>query len=180
VLSLQDGQPFHLNYLFEGDYSGAGEGFDRPDLVGPVRYGDAPFTFLNLASFAAPCTFGATPGATDETNCISGTRHFGSLGRNSLRGPSFQEFNFSVFKNTAITERVTLQLRAEFFNLFNHPNFANPVMPNFAAGIGEPDGITGRHSGFYGLTATSDVGIGNPFLGSGGPRGIQLAAKITF
>jgi hypothetical protein len=88
--------------------------------------------------------------------------------------------NFSVFKNTAITEKVNLQLRAEFFNLFNHPNFANPIMPAFAADIGSPDAATGRHSGFYPLTATSDVGIGNPFLGGGSPRGIQLAAKITF
>ena len=36
------------------------------------------------------------------------------------------------------------------------------------------------HSGFYSLTATGDVGIGNPFLGGGGPRGVQFAAKITF
>jgi hypothetical protein len=182
VLSLQDGQPFHLNYLFEGDYSGAGEGFDRPDVVGPIQYGGLPNNFINLSSFAAPCAWDPTqnPGATDESNCIAGTRHFGTLGRNSLRGPSFKELNFSVFKNTAITEKVNLQLRAEFFNLFNHPNFANPIMPAFAADIGSPDAATGRHSGFYPLTATSDVGIGNPFLGGGSPRGIQLAAKITF
>ena len=53
--------------------------------------------------------------------------------RNSLRGPSFKEFNFSVFKNTPLTERVSLEIRAEFFNLFNHPNFANPLLPNFIA-----------------------------------------------
>ena len=37
ILNLQDGQPFHLNYEFEGDYSGAGEGFDRPDVIGPIQ-----------------------------------------------------------------------------------------------------------------------------------------------
>ena len=95
-------------------------------------------------------------------------------------GPSFKEFNFSVFKNTAITERVILQIRAEFFNLFNHPNFSNPSMPNFIADIGSPDCGHGRQTGFYQITATGDVGIGNPFLGGGGPRGIQFAAKITF
>ena len=182
VVTLQDGQPFHLNYLFEGDYSGAGEGFDRPDVVGPIRYGSAPFNFLDLSSFAAPCTWNPNlnPGATDESNCVAGTRHFGDLGRNSMRGPSFKEVNFSFFKNTPITEKVNLQIRAEFFNLFNHPNFASPIMPNFAADIGSPDPATGRHTGFYSLTATGDVGIGNPFLGSGGPRGVQFAAKITF
>ncbi len=183
VTNLQDGQPFTLNYNFEGDYSGAGEGFDRPDVVGPIQYGSAPANFINLASFAVPCTFGNTTndGSNDETNCLAGTRHFGNLGRNQLRGPAFKEFNFSVFKDTPLTERVNLQLRAEFFNLFNHPNFANPVLPNF---IADPavNGISGTGTGVgsYALTATGDVGIGNPFLGGGGPRGIQFAAKITF
>lgn len=182
VLSLQDGQPFHLNYFFEGDYSGAGQGFDRPDVVGPIRYGSVPNNFLDLSSFAAPCTFGnpSNDGLGDETSCIPGTRHFGNLRRNSLRGPAFKEFNFSVFKDTPITERVNLQIRAEFFNVFNHPNFSSPILPNFIADPGSPDTLTGRHTGFYQLAATGDVGIGNPFLGGGGPRGIQFAAKFTF
>ncbi len=58
VISLQDGQPFHFNYLFEGDYSGAGQGFDRPDVIGPIHYGSKPFNFIDLSSFAAPCTWG--------------------------------------------------------------------------------------------------------------------------
>ena len=183
VLNLQDGQPFNLNYNFQGDYSGSGEGFDRPDVVGPIQYGNSAANFLNLASFAVPCTFGNTTAitASGDSNCLAGTRHFGNLGRNQLQGPSFKEFNFSLFKDTQITERVNLQLRAEFFNLFNHPNFANPVLPNFIADAGV-NGIssTGRGIGSYALTATGDVGIGNPFLGGGGPRGIQFAAKITF
>ena len=64
--------------------------------------------------------------------------------------------------------------------LLNHPNFSNPLLPNFIADVGAPDYLTGRHTGFYPLQATGDVGIGNPFLGGGGPRGIQLAAKFTF
>jgi outer membrane receptor protein involved in Fe transport len=181
VINLQDGQPWHLNYEFEGDYSGAGEGFDRPDVVGPIQYSSNPSQYLNLASFAAPCTWGnpANDGSSDATNCVPGTRHFGDLGRNSLQGPSFKEFNYSVFKDTAISERVTLQLRAEFFNLLNHPNFSNPFLPNFIADPGAP-GANGRESGYYQLTATGDVGIGNPFLGGGGPRGVQFAAKVTF
>ena len=183
VLSLQDGQPFNFNYNFQGDYSGSGEGFDRPDVVGPILYGSTPANFIDLASFAVPCTFGNTTAisSSGDSNCLAGSRHFGNLGRNSLRGPSFKEFNFSVFKDTQLTERVQLQLRAEFFNLFNHPNFANPVLPNFIAdpGINGIDSV-GRGVGSYALAATGDVGIGNPFLGGGGPRGLQVAAKITF
>ena len=187
VVNLQDGQWFHLNYFFEGDYSGAGEGFDRPDVVGPIRYGSLPNNFLDMTAFAAPCTFDPSipdPGGS-EANCVPGTRHFGNLGRNSLLGPNFKELNFSLFKNTALTEHVNLEIRAEFFNLLNHPNFASPILPGFIADAGTPNtdptaGPLGHHLGSYALTTTGDVGIGNPFLGGGGPRGIQFAAKITF
>jgi hypothetical protein len=182
VLNLQDGQPFQLNYNFEGDYSGSGEGFDRPDVIGPIRYGTGAFS-VDLSSFQVPCTFGNTtaiPGSGDS-QCLAGSRHFGDLGRNSLRAPAFKELNFSLFKNTAITERINLQLRFELFNVLNHPNFANPNLPNF---ITDPanNGLDalGRGIGLLPLTATGDVGIGNPFLGGGGPRGLQFAGKITF
>ena len=183
VLNLQDGQPFQLNYNFEGDYSGSGEGFDRPDVVGPITYGSGP-TSVNLASFQVPCTFGNGTANSDsgDSNCLAGTRHFGNMGRNSLRGPAFKELNFSIFKDTHLTEHAILQFRADFFNIFNHPNFANPNLPNF---ITDPasnglDPVTGRGNGNLGLTATGDVGIGNPFLGGGGPRGTQFALKLTF
>jgi hypothetical protein len=182
VLNLQDGQPYQLNYNFEGDYSGSGEGFDRPDVVGPIRYGSGP-QGVDLSSFQVPCTFGNDTANSDsgDSNCGAGTRHFGNMGRNSLRAPTFKELNFSVFKRTAITERVNLQIGADFFNIFNHPNFSNPNLPNF---ITDPanNGLdaSGRGIGFLPLTATGDVGIGNPFLGGGGPRGVQFSAKITF
>ncbi len=97
-------------------------------------------------------------------------------------GPSFKEINFSVFKDTAITERVNLQLRAEFFNLFNHPNFANPESAKLHRRSCGRTGLApnGRGHGYLALTATGDVGIGNPFLGGGGPRGMQFAAKVSF
>ncbi len=176
VVSLQDGQPFQLNYNFEGDYSGAGEGFDRPDLVSPVHYTSDPNKFLHLSSFAVPCTLDGA--GNSDTNCIPGTRHFGTLGRNSLRGPAFKEFNFSFMKSTSMGERAKFVVEADFFNLLNHPNFSNPALPNFIADVGSPDSTTGRHTGYYSLTATGDVGIGNPFLGGGGPRGVQFAATI--
>jgi hypothetical protein len=191
VLTLQDGQPFQLNYNFEpsDDYSGGGSGFDRPDVVGPIRY-DAknPSNYLDLSSFAIPCAITAAaataPTGTDQ-DCVPGTRHYGNEGRDSLRGPSFKEFNFAVYKTTAITERLNMQFRADFFNLPNHPNFANPFLPAFIADAGIAGYAVngaGREvgGGAYPITATGDVGIGNPFLGGGGPRGIQLAVKFTF
>ena len=120
-----------------------------PTSWGPIRYGSAPANFINLASFQVPCTFGNTTATTStgDSNCLAGTRHFGNLGRNSLRGPSFKEFNFSVFKNTAITERVNLQLRAEFFNLFNHPELCQSGTCPTSSPIRRVNGIASTVAG---------------------------------
>jgi hypothetical protein len=201
---MQSGQPFTLNYNFEDDYSGGGDGFDRPDVVGPVVYHKHdPRNYLDLSSFAMPCTVNVTSTTLSgiASDCIPGTRHYGNLGRNSLIGPTYKQWDLAIYKNTAITERVNMQLRAEFFNLLNHPNFSNPVLPAFIADPASnlalprnvpPPATPGCGCGFqlagnrevgnggYQITATGDVGIGNPFLGGGGPRGIQLAAKFTF
>jgi hypothetical protein len=196
TVTLQDGQPFQLNYNFEDDFSGSGEFFDRPDVVGPIQINSHnPANFLNLNSFAIPCTITQIaqtpdPNGTGLTgtaqDCVPGTRHFGNEGRNSLRGPSFKQWDLAIYKNTAITERVKLQLRAEFFNLINHPNFSNPFLPAFITDAlpngPNPNVVNGREvgAGFSPIVATGDVGIGNPFLGGGSPRGIQLAAKFSF
>jgi hypothetical protein len=191
-VNLQSGQPFTLNYNAEDDYSGGGDGYDRPDVVGPVIYHkDNPANYLQLSSFAMPCTNnGAYSGFV--TDCVPGTRHYGNLGRNALTGPTYKQWDFAIYKNTAITERTVLQIRADFFNILNHPNFANPELPAFiadpaanistACGCGFAPPSNGREAGngAYQIVATGDVGIGNPFLGGGGPRGIQLAAKFTF
>jgi len=189
ILSLQSGQPFQMNYNFEDDFSGSGEGFDRPDVVGPIKYNPRdPFNFVNQSAFAIPCTLTtyalASPTGT-ASDCVPGTRHFGNEGRNSLHGPTFKEWNFALYKTTALTERISMQLRADFFNFLNHPNFANPFLPAFIADPGSNGfGVNGAGQevgvGGYRIAATGDVGIGNPFIGGGGPRGIQLAAKITF
>jgi len=199
TVTIQAGQPFHLNYNFQDDYNGTGEFFARPDVVGPIVYHQSdPNNFLQLSSFAVPCTLDGA--GTSAQNCIlinpatgadctaSGigpncinSMHFGSEGRNSLIGPHFRQFDFSIFKRTQLTERLNMELRFEGYNLFNHPNFASPYLPNFIADAA-PNGINpdGTSAGALHLTATGDVGIGYPFLGSGGPRSLQIAAKFTF
>ncbi len=191
-VNLQSGQPFTLNYNAEDDYSGGGDGYDRPDVVGPVTYDKSnPANFLQLSSFAMPCTNnGSYSGFASD--CVAGTRHYGDLGRNALSGPTYKQWDFAIYKNTALTERMNLQIRADFFNILNHPNFANPVLPAFIAdpavnistacgcGFAPPSNSREVGNGAYQITATGDVGIGNPFLGGGGPRGIQLAAKFSF
>ena len=176
VVTLASGMPFNVNYLFEGDFNGSGEYFGRPDLVGdPFAGTGTPDRFLNLGAFQAPCR-------PDGAGGCAGGQHFGDLGRNAFTGPGYQNIDLSLVKNTALGSRLSLQLRVDVFNLLNHPNFANPLLPNFAVdflqnGI-DPD--TNRGVGYLGLTATPDVGGGNPFLGGGGPRAVQIAARLSF
>jgi hypothetical protein len=191
ILTVQSGMPFHM-ILEADDFDGSGTFFPKPDVIGPVQYNYSdPTKFLLLTSFAVPCTPVASGFDGTASSCTPGTRHFGSEGRNSLVGPPFRQLDFSIFKDTNITERLKLELRFEFYNLFNHPNFANPLWPNFLSDPtissitpinGNPNWYSsnGHLSGYLPLTTTADVGPGYPFLGGGGPRSIQLAAKFTF
>ncbi|HEX6805608.1 MAG TPA: TonB-dependent receptor [Terriglobales bacterium] len=198
TIAMQSGQPFQFNYNFEDDFSGSGEGDDRPDVIGPIVYHKRdPFNYIQLSSFAIPCTVTVDNSSLTGTSgdCAVGTRHFGNERRNMLVGPTFKQWDFALYKTTALTERLSMQLRAEFFNILNHPNFANPFLPAFVADPGanlnanSPCGCgfnvpAGKNrevgNGGYHIVATGDVGVGNPFLGGGGPRGIQLAAEFTF
>jgi hypothetical protein len=188
TVTLQDGQPFNLNYNFEDDFSGSGEGFDRPDLIGARKYSKNPTNFLDLTSFAIPCTltpYALANGTTGTAqDCVPGSRHFGSLRRDSLRGLPYKNWDLALYKNTHFGDRLALELRAEFFNVLNHPNFSSPLLPNFIADAAQngftQNGLNEVSQGHYAITATGDVGLGNPFLGGGAPRGIQLAAKFSF
>jgi len=178
VVAIQTGQPVNLNYLFEGDFNGSDEYFGRPDVVGnPFAGQHFPNTFLDASAFAVPCTWDPVAGS-----CVAGTQHFGDLGRNAFTGPSLKNFDFSLSKTTPLGERVKMQTRVDFFNLFNHPNFANPMMPAFSLDFlqGSMPNAQGRGTGSIPITATADVGTGYPYLGGGGPRNIQLAIRFSF
>src|SRR5260370_15786746 len=78
----------------------------------------------------------------------------GNLQRDFLAGPGTVNTNYSVIKETAIKEQVRLQFRAEFFNLFNHPNFA---LPNANVFVQKADGGGGPNPAFRQLAATTTV-----------------------
>jgi outer membrane receptor protein involved in Fe transport len=179
VVTLSSGNPYNVNWgteSFPGDFNGTGEYYGRPDLVGNPFSGTGGLNILNLAAFAVPCTWDPVAG-----DCVAGTQHTGSLPRNAFVGPHFRAFDFSLVKSTKLGEKVTMQLRADFFNLLNHPNLANPLWPGFEVDMLH-NGIsnTGTGLGFLQPSATPDVGLGNPFLGGGGPRDIQLAVRFSF
>jgi hypothetical protein len=99
----------------------------------------------------------------------------GNLGRNVLRGFGAWQDDFSLRRQFHLTERVGLQFRTEFFNIFNHPNFGSPN-----------NQIQGALFGVSTLTLASSLGGGsvgggfNPLYSFGGPRSIQFALKLQF
>jgi hypothetical protein len=131
----------------------------------------------------------AAIGATDALNsfgCYASGKSFmippafgtfGTMGRNIFRDTGFKNVDLSVAKNFKWGEHFGAQFRAEFFNIFNHPNFANPFGGQNGYAHNDPSG----GGGFFGCgCATPDVAAANPVIGSGGARAVQLGLKLTF
>jgi len=107
------------------------------------------------------------------------TGAFGTMGRNIFRDTGFRNVDLSVSKNFRLTERFKAQFRVEMFNLFNHPNFANPN--GATSGYGQGAFSDPSQTGQFGCgCATPDSASFNPVLGSGSARAIQLGLKFTF
>jgi Carboxypeptidase regulatory-like domain/TonB-dependent Receptor Plug Domain len=170
IVTVQSGRPINIIT----DAGGVNSNFvERPDIlpgVNAILPHWTPTTgYLNPAAFSYPAMTAADPNG-----------YFGDLGRDQIFGPGFWNYDFSTTKNFQLRERLTLQFRAEFFNIFNHPNFALPsnvITPGFLADHVTPN----PNSSTAGLiTQTPDVAQGNPGLGGGGPRVMQFGLRLQF
>jgi hypothetical protein len=153
LVSLHTGQPFTV--FSSSDNTGTGEGEQRANQIGDPfsgvshAFNKSGVTWINPAAFADPA-----PGTQ------------GNSGRNAYYGPGYASTDFSVVKNTKITERIGTQFRVEMFNLFNRINLAPPSGTN-----GSGLGITADTIGDYN---------GAPGIGPGEAFNVQLALKIIF
>jgi len=100
---------------------------------------------------------------------------FGNMTRNMFPDSGFRNVDFSVAKSWHLGERFRAQFRIEFFNIFNHPNLANPYGGQNGFGLNDPSA-----GGFGCACATPDVAAANPVIGSGGSRAVQLGLKLLF
>ncbi|HEX3093648.1 MAG TPA: hypothetical protein VHW72_13540, partial [Candidatus Angelobacter sp.] len=143
IVSVQSGNPFNI-VSSSNAFTGVANTV-RPDLAGTPQVKGDPLSnwFVNPAVFIAP------PAGT-----------LGIVGRNSFVGPGFTDVDLALFKNTKITERTNLQLRADAFDLFNHPNY------------GQPSGTIGS----VGTIGSTRFPTGD----SGSSRQLQLALKLQF
>ncbi len=126
IFTAQTGPPFTVTLTTDRARTGdsrvrSSSGGQRPD------FNPLPGCSVNAISPGNPSNY-------IKTECFSFPvlGELGDLGRNTLRGPGLQEFDFSVFKNWPLwRERMRLQFRTEFFNLFNHANYQAPKVKVF-------------------------------------------------
>ncbi|MBO0862866.1 MAG: TonB-dependent receptor, partial [Chloracidobacterium sp.] len=144
ITQLQSGNP--INLIFNNP-TFSGTATLRPDLIGPIAILGDPARWFDTTAFAAP----TTP-----------TTHFGSLGRNTVPGPDFQDVDFSALKKTNITESLRTEFRVEVFDLFNHANF------------GQPGSVFGTST--FGVITNTRFATGD----SGSSRQLQFALKLIF
>jgi hypothetical protein len=162
--------------------SSLGASYIRPDLVhgqpsylhgaqcaqvfGPVSQGG---NGTLQAGQACPGRMGLNPAAFDAATPVAANRQ-GTLGRNAVPGFGLTQVDLSIGRKFSVTERVSLQFRADAFNVLNHPNFANPS--GYLSG------------GFSDLLSreTLNTGLGglNPIFQQGGPRSLQLSLRLAF
>lgn len=139
IFSARSGTVYTPTINFDNANVGGGV-TERPNVVGnPTLPNPTVGEWFNVNAFA-----------------LSAPYNYGNAGRDSLRGPGFWNFDFSVFRTFDIVERLHLQFRAEFFNIFNHADFSNP-----SATLGNPN--------FGVITSTAN-----------NPRTIQGALKLIF
>jgi hypothetical protein len=104
---------------------------------------------------------------------------FGNMGRNIFRDTGFHNVDLSLSKSFKFGERMKAQFRVETFNIFNHPNFANPNGGTSTYGQGAT--ADPSQAGSFGCgCSTPDNAAFNPVLGSGSNRAIQLGLKFIF
>ena len=155
ILTVQSGPPFNPTIGF--DQAGLLT-TQRPNLIPGNGPGNIILGLGNINQYATPIGFSLpAPGTV------------GDLGRDAFYAPGIVDTDFSILKDTAITkisEQFRVQFRAEFFNIFNHPNFGPPSATVFTQGV---DGGATYNSTFGKITTTLT-----------NPRQIQFGLKIVF
>lgn len=147
IATLLSGFPFTpqigSNRSGDGDTRNPDRPSLNPDFSGPVLLQN-PREWFNPNAFILP---------------VAGT--YGNVGRSTLIGPGLADVDVSLFKNTAVSERASLQFRAEFFNVLNHANFGTPNATVFS------NGTISASAGLVTATATTS-------------RQIQFGLKLIF
>src|SRR6185312_6630235 len=164
----------------------------RPNYTGESTLAsggiDWPNRSYNVNAYKIGPDFNAIPGDPST---------IGNVGRDSLRGPGFFQWDFSGMKNFPLGEKLKLQFRADIFNILNHPNFANPdggiCATGFVAASGDtpascslgpdpsnPDQLIPQMNPNFGKTGQTIASESNSLVGTGTARQEQFSLKVIF
>jgi len=169
IVSWQTGTPFNV-FNSAVDSNKDGQFNDRANYIGSgpitdaINHDQEPWRgYLNPAHWAMLNTAPALPcPATVNMGLWCQGTALGQMERNTLTGPGFFNTDFSVKKGFKLTERATLRFEANFFNIFNHPNFLYPE--------------GNLNDGTFGKSTATFDNNGQ----SGGPRITQLVVRVDF
>ena len=181
LVQLRSGTPYNVVEGFDRANFNDGTEIERPNLVGNPNVGGtvaanptcaAPATVHNKTNWYNPCAFAVQPIGT-----------FGNERRDQFVAPGFKNFDFALVKNTRIREGMSLELRGELFNLFNHTNLGFPNLVAIQGAPATPLNVPGSPAAGA-VTLNQIVGY-NPAAGSfnstnGTSRQAQFAAKFLF
>ena len=160
ILKLADGPPLSLTMEGRSAVTDLGLGLETPDLasgsLSPVRGG--PDQYFDPSGFVPPPTL----------------RTIGTVGRNTLIAPGLANFDFSLTKKTRVGETVTVEFRAEFYNLFNRPNLGLPTTSTLENQEYDSDG------NLVGFDVDPDAGFISPGNTTTKMREIQFGLRIVF
>jgi hypothetical protein len=182
IITAMSGQPFDIVDGAAGSfYFGANPNspLSRPSWASGATLATAtsnvpPGYFFNPSAFVRPVvqTGQLIPSSNGTALAAAQGTDIGNVGRNVLRGPGQFNVDFSVIRRVRMGDSKSIEVRAEFFNLFNHVNLANPIS-NLNAVPASSISITGEIDGdpgdFGRITSTSN-----------NPRLIQVAVKFNF
>ncbi|HEX4229733.1 MAG TPA: TonB-dependent receptor [Bryobacteraceae bacterium] len=152
IVTVEAGPPYSITMGVDPSFTGAASA-SYPDLIGPPVYDDIR---ASNGHYLAETNFTAAPFG-----------EFGTLARNALHGPGIANVDLGVLKNFSFSERLHLQLRGEFFNAFNHAQFAF-AGSSLATSISTPSAIAYTSASNFGRVAADP------------PRIIQVAAKVLW
>ena len=169
IVNLRSAKPVNVVYLIPTPF---GVAYFRPDVVAgePLYIFDPAIEggrAINPAAFLPPSDL-----------------EQGNLGRNSLRGFPLHQIDLALRRAFNFTEHVSLQFRVDVFNVFNHPNFADPIGRDrvlggaFPGSTFTPNSTFGRSSSLLGQSL-SDSGFG-AFYNNGAPRTLRFSVKLRF
>jgi hypothetical protein len=180
VVTAMSGLPIDITDGGAGSFYGLNNGNNplaRPNWAPGTTLSNVPAGyFFNPFAFVRPVVTAGRliPSSNSAARADGLGTDIGNVGRNVLRGPRQSNFDFSVIKRFRLGEQKSVEFRAEFFNLFNHVNFDNPIsnLNVITSSGGSIEANTGRiiNPGDFGRILST----------SNNPRLIQLALKVNF